>query len=128
MIGQASRVVGTVDSSASSDGVSWLGREHLYIYIYKNLWITLDYRTVPTMEHSRVVDAGASTEQSPQPDFCTIHICPTTGGEFHLNVPSQDTIDSLKKAISQRLKLSKERISLLFKDRYVSHVHFREMP
>ena len=50
----------------------------------------------------------------------TIHICPTTGGNFDLSISSNDTIDGLKKAIGKKLRIPKERISLLFKERYVA--------
>ena len=87
------------------------------------------------MEPARVPGSGGSNPNPIVPitahpnnsDLCTIHICPTTGGGFDISVLYQDTIDSIKKTIAQRLKLSKERISLLFKDRYVCKSSFNTL-
>ncbi|KAK0091949.1 hypothetical protein PV326_002478 [Microctonus aethiopoides] len=46
----------------------------------------------------------------------TINITPTTGGQFDLTVERNDTIENLKKIISKRLKVAKERICLLHRD------------
>jgi len=50
----------------------------------------------------------------------SVTVAPTTGGQFELKVALHETIDSLKKIISKRLKVPKERICLLSKDRYVT--------
>lgn len=50
-------------------------------------------------------------------DEVTISITPTTGGQFDLTVDRTDTIENLKKLISKRLKVSKERICLLHRER-----------
>ena len=47
----------------------------------------------------------------------TVTVAPTTGGQFEVKVGKLDTIDNLKKTISKRLKVPKERICLLWKDR-----------
>ncbi|CAH1772588.1 unnamed protein product [Owenia fusiformis] len=46
-----------------------------------------------------------------------IQICPTTGGQFDLNIPASETIDGLKRAVGKKLKVPKDRITLLYKDR-----------
>ncbi len=46
-----------------------------------------------------------------------IHICPTTGGQFHLPVYPEDCVENLKRYLSGKLKIPKERMSLLYKDR-----------
>ncbi len=51
-------------------------------------------------------------------DTWTVHVCPTTGGQYDMKVCPQDCVDSFKKNIAKRLKISKEKISLLHKDRY----------
>lgn len=49
----------------------------------------------------------------------SIHISPTTGGDFHLTVDPDITVDNLKKLISKRLKVPGDRICLLFRDKWV---------
>ncbi len=51
-------------------------------------------------------------------DSWTVHICPTTGGQYDMKVSPQDCVEVFKKNIAKRLKISKEKISLLHKDRY----------
>lgn len=46
-----------------------------------------------------------------------ITISPTTGGQFNLEVRKTDSIDHLKKIISKKLKVLRERICLLYRDR-----------
>lgn len=47
----------------------------------------------------------------------TISVTPTTGGQFDLSVTKNDTIENLKKLISKKLKVPKERICLLHRER-----------
>lgn len=54
-----------------------------------------------------------------EPDEITISITPTTGGQFDLTVDRTDTVENLKKIISKRLKVAKERICLLHRERFV---------
>ena len=64
-------------------------------------------------------------QNTPTPNKWTVHVCPTTGGQFDIQVSAEDSIDNMKKCISKRLKISKERISLLHKERYAdfSFIH-----
>ena len=48
-----------------------------------------------------------------------IHVCPSTGGQLDLAVNPEDTVETLKRNISRKLKLPKEKMSLLYKERYV---------
>ena len=59
-------------------------------------------------------------QNTPTPNKWTVHVCPTTGGQFDIQVSAEDSIDNIKKCISKRLKISKERISLLHKERYAN--------
>ncbi|XP_066603889.1 midnolin-A isoform X2 [Prorops nasuta] len=52
-----------------------------------------------------------------EPDLITVNITPTTGGQFDLTVERSDTVENLKKIISKRLKVAKERICLLYRER-----------
>jgi len=67
---------------------------------------------------------SASSEQhpstaapAPPPAIISLTVAPTTGGQFELKVSKLESIDNLKKTISKRLKVPKERICLLWKDR-----------
>lgn len=51
------------------------------------------------------------------PPNITISVTPTTGGQFELAVTKNETIENLKKQISKRLKVPKERICLLHRER-----------
>jgi hypothetical protein len=46
-----------------------------------------------------------------------ITVAPFTGGPFEVSVNRADTIEELKRVIARRLKVSKERIYLLYRDR-----------
>jgi hypothetical protein len=50
-----------------------------------------------------------------------ITVAPFTGGPFQVAVSRADTIEDLKRVIARRLKVSKERIYLLYRDRYSSY-------
>lgn len=50
-------------------------------------------------------------------DKITITVAPTTGGRFEISVQKNIAIENLKKVISKKLKVPKERILLLHKDR-----------
>ena len=63
--------------------------------------------------------ASAPSAELPPLPVITLTVAPTTGGQFELKVSKLETIDNLKKTISKRLKVPKERICLLWKDRYV---------
>jgi hypothetical protein len=62
--------------------------------------------------------SSSSSMMDPLP-VISLTVAPTTGGQFELKVSKLETIDNLKKTISKRLKVPKERICLLWKDRYV---------
>jgi len=55
------------------------------------------------------------SQMSPPPRI-NITIAPFTGGPFEVRVCRQDSIDELKKVIARRLKVSKERIYLLYRN------------
>lgn len=46
-----------------------------------------------------------------------VHVSPTTGGDFYLSVESDISIENLKKLISKKLKVPRDRICLLFRDK-----------
>ncbi|XP_043289517.1 midnolin homolog isoform X2 [Venturia canescens] len=63
---------------------------------------------------------------SPEPDEINISITPTIGGQFDLTVDRNETITNLKKIISNRLKVAKERICLLHRERQLRDGTLRE--
>lgn len=52
--------------------------------------------------------------ESAVPITLTIHS--TTGTRYDLSVPPDETVEGLRKRLSQRLKVPKERLALLHKD------------
>lgn len=79
------------------------------------------YWTIGDMEGS---DESAS---NPIPQGCgsshshiSIHISPTTGGDFFVNIDPDSTVENLKKLVSKKLKVSRDRICLLYREKWVS--------
>ena len=60
----------------------------------------------------------ATSPEPPSPRL-TITVAPFTGGPFEVRVGKGDTIEELKKVIARRLKVAKERIYLLYRERWV---------
>jgi hypothetical protein len=56
-------------------------------------------------------------EPTPPPAKFTLEIAPTTGGSFDFQVDADQTIDNIKKSIAKKLKVGKEQICLLHRDR-----------
>lgn len=56
----------------------------------------------------------------PLPAERPVHLCihTTTGARYEVAVPPDETVEGLKRRLSQRLKVPKERLALLHKDRY----------
>lgn len=50
----------------------------------------------------------------------SVHISPTTGGDFYLSISADATVEGLKKLVSKKLKVPRDRICLLFRDKWVS--------
>ncbi|XP_060529381.1 midnolin homolog [Cylas formicarius] len=75
------------------------------------------------MEHSTEPEHNFCADSQGQILNSTVnlHIIATTGNNFHLAVPSNSTVEHLKKLISKRLKVSGSKICLLFKDRQLEH-------
>ncbi|XP_049813573.1 midnolin [Schistocerca nitens] len=61
--------------------------------------------------------ASASASSSSSSSSLTVRVTPTTGGQFDLQASKTDTVETLKKLISKKLKVPKERICLLHRDR-----------
>ena len=65
--------------------------------------------TSPPINNSSSSDINSSN--------LNITVAPFTGGPFEVKVNKLDTVDELKKVIARRLKVSKERIYLLYRER-----------
>lgn len=63
------------------------------------------------------ITAAAANAVVDNKDEITVCITPTTGGQFDLTVDRNDTVENLKKIISKKLKVAKERICLLHRER-----------
>lgn len=46
-----------------------------------------------------------------------VMVAPFTGGPFSVKVSPKDSVDELKKAVAKKLKVLKDRICLLYRDR-----------
>lgn len=71
--------------------------------------------TTESTQNNSDSDLGCGCKNSAS--SITISVTPTTGGQFDLAVTKTDTIESLKKLISKKLKVPKERICLLHRER-----------
>lgn len=49
----------------------------------------------------------------------TVTVCPTTGGQFTVELGALETVDTLKRIISKKLNVAQERITLLHRERLV---------
>ncbi|XP_054835966.1 midnolin [Eublepharis macularius] len=49
-----------------------------------------------------------------------VHIHTTTGARYELSVPLEETVEGLKRRLSQRLKVPKERLALLHKESHLN--------
>ena len=54
---------------------------------------------------------------SDHPNNVNITVAPFTGGPFQVKISKMETVEELKKLIARRLKVSKERIYLLYRER-----------
>lgn len=58
-----------------------------------------------------------TTQTTTNKNEITVCITPTTGGQFEITADRNDTVENLKKSISKKLKVAKERICLLHRER-----------
>ncbi|XP_013360751.1 PREDICTED: midnolin isoform X3 [Chinchilla lanigera] len=65
---------------------------------------------------------GGACELGPTPETAPINLAihSTTGTRYDLSVPPDETVEGLRKRLSQRLKVPKERLALLHKDTRLS--------
>ncbi|KAF7275165.1 hypothetical protein GWI33_012122, partial [Rhynchophorus ferrugineus] len=70
-----------------------------------------------TMENSSETTSNPISQGCGTDAFINVQISPTTGGEFYISVDANGTVENLKKQISKRLKVPRDRICLLFRDK-----------
>ncbi|KAM8888072.1 midnolin [Synchiropus picturatus] len=63
---------------------------------------------------------ASSCEAVPTEPSMNLYIHSTTGTRFELSLPQEETVDGLKRRLSQKLKVPKERLALLHKETRLS--------
>lgn len=63
---------------------------------------------------------ASSCEAVPTEPSMNLYIHSTTGTRFELSLPLEETVEGLKRRLSQRLKVPKERLALLHKETWVN--------
>ena len=72
---------------------------------------------------SSIRSNGSSSSVELSGDKMIITVAPFTGGPFSVTVNKSDSVEDLKKVVAKKLKVLKERICLLYRERYV--IYFR---
>ena len=54
---------------------------------------------------------------SPCPGMISVTVAPFTGGPFTVTISRQESVEELKKAVAKKLKVLKDRICLLYRER-----------
>jgi hypothetical protein len=79
------------------------------------------------MENSSHSSANPISQGCGPHSQISIHVSPTTGGDFYLTVEPDISVDNFKKLVSKRLKVPRDRICLLFRDKWVQHALFLQL-
>lgn len=70
-----------------------------------------------TMEMDNTRHDESDLQHRHNSGYLNVEIHPTTGGQFQLQIHKQQTVEQLKRIISRKLNLAKDKICLLYKDR-----------
>eukprot|EP00095_Tigriopus_kingsejongensis_P012564 maker-scaffold257_size234952-snap-gene-1.21 protein:Tk12564 transcript:maker-scaffold257_size234952-snap-gene-1.21-mRNA-1 annotation:"PREDICTED: hypothetical protein LOC100742717" len=73
--------------------------------------------TTTAHPHPHCTTALPMASPSLNPDLISVTIAPFTGGPFTLSVSKRDSIEDLKKTVAKKLKVLKDRICLLYRER-----------
>ena len=68
---------------------------------------------------SSVRSNGSTSSVQLSGDKMIITVAPFTGGPFSVTVNKTDSVEDLKKVVAKKLKVLKERICLLYRERFV---------
>lgn len=71
----------------------------------------------PSGSDSRDLTLGCGSSSEMVVSQITLNITTTTGGSFSVMVDSQITVENLKKIIAKKLKVAKDRICLLHREK-----------
>ncbi|CAF92414.1 unnamed protein product, partial [Tetraodon nigroviridis] len=83
--------------------------------------LTTGYRMDQHPSARSCTSRGASScEAVPTEPSMNLYIHSTTGTRFELSLPQEETVEGLKKRLSQKLKVPKERLALLHKETRLS--------
>ena len=61
--------------------------------------------------------SGVSNPQPESGEKIAVLVAPFTGGPFSVQVSRKDSVEDFKKVVAKRLKVLKDRICLLYRDR-----------
>lgn len=79
------------------------------------------YIEISSVIYEEIMERATGTEVygcgSPQTSDITLNIQTTTGGNFSVSLNGKNTVEHLKKLVSKKLKVSKDRICLLHRER-----------
>lgn len=85
--------------------------------------LTTGYRMDQHPSARSCTSRGASScEAVPTEPSMNLYIHSTTGTRFELSLPLEETVEGLKRRLSQRLKVPKERLALLHKETWVNRI------
>lgn len=83
--------------------------------------LTTGYRMDQHPSARSCTSRGASScEAVPTEPSMNLYIHSTTGTRFELSLPLEETVEGLKRRLSQKLKVPKERLALLHKETWVN--------
>ncbi|XP_031724151.1 midnolin isoform X1 [Anarrhichthys ocellatus] len=93
------------------------GTRHTSARSFKVLATIIGYRMDQHPSARSCTSRGASScEAVPTEPSMNLYIHSTTGTRFELSLPQEETVDGLKRRLSQRLKVPRERLALLHKE------------
>ncbi|XP_062311225.1 midnolin [Osmerus eperlanus] len=98
-----------------------LGKSKTLTRSFKVFATIIGYRMDPHPGARSCASRGSpSCEAVPSEPSMNVYIHSTTGTRFELSLPQEETVEGLKKRLSQRLKIPKERLALLHKETRLS--------
>ncbi|XP_058493854.1 midnolin [Solea solea] len=97
------------------------GTQHTPVRSFTVFATIIGYRMDQHPSARSCTSRGASScEAVPAEPSMNLYIHSTTGTRFELSLPQEETVEGLKRRLSQRLKVPKERLALLHKDTRLS--------
>ncbi|CAL8349014.1 unnamed protein product [Gadus morhua 'NCC'] len=98
-----------------------IGTSETFTRSFKVFATIIGYRMDQHPSARSCTSRGApSCEAVPSEPSMNLYIHSTTGTRFELSIPSEETVEGLKRRLSQKLKVPKERLALLHKETRLS--------